>query len=57
MHTAARRDGQHFDHATWLHRARQMPKEDFKKEVEKELMGRETEPWGKVTFLNFWAFW
>ena len=41
----ARRDGQHFDCATWLHKARQMPKEDFKKEVEKELTGLETEPW------------
>ena len=26
----ARRDRQHFDCATWLHRAREMPKEDFK---------------------------
>jgi hypothetical protein len=40
----ARRDRQHFDCATWLHKARQMPKEDFKKEVERELTGRETEP-------------
>jgi hypothetical protein len=40
----ARRGGQNFDCATCLHRARQMPKEDFKKEVEKELTGRETEP-------------
>jgi len=39
----ARRDGRHFDCATWLHKARQMPKEDFKQEVEKELTGRETE--------------
>jgi hypothetical protein len=46
----ARRDGQHFDHATWLHKARQMPKEDFKLEVEKELTGRETEPWEIVYF-------
>ena len=36
----ARRDRQNFDCATWLHKARQMPKEDFKKEVEKELTGR-----------------
>jgi hypothetical protein len=46
----ARRDGQHFDCATWLHKARQMPKEDFKKEVEKELTGRETEPWEIIYF-------
>src|SRR3974390_925758 len=42
----ARRDRQHFDCATWWHKASQMPKEDFKKEVEKELTGRETEPDG-----------
>jgi len=46
----ARRDRQHFDCATWLHRARQMPKEDFKKAVEKELTGRETEPWEIIYF-------
>src|SRR5579864_7650924 len=46
----ARRDGQHFDCATWLHRARQMPKEDFKQEVEKELTGQETEPWEIIYF-------
>ena len=40
----ARRDGQHFDCATWLHKAREMPKEDFKREVEKELTGKDTEP-------------
>ena len=41
----ARRARQHFDCATWLHRARQMPKEDFKKAAEKKLAGKETEPW------------
>jgi hypothetical protein len=41
----ARRDRERFDCATWLHKARQMPKEDLKKEVEKELTGQETEPW------------
>jgi hypothetical protein len=40
----ARRDEQHFDCATWLHKAREMPKEDFRREVEKELTGKETEP-------------
>ena len=46
----ARRDRQHFDCATWLHKARQMPKEEFKQEVEKELTGRETEPWEIIYF-------
>jgi hypothetical protein len=46
----ARRDGQDFDCATWLHKARHMPKEDFKLEVEKELTGRETEPWEIIYF-------
>jgi hypothetical protein len=40
----ARRDGQHFDCATWLHKARELPKEDFRREVEKELTGKEAEP-------------
>ena len=40
----ARRDGQHFDCATWLHKAREMPKEEFRQEVEKELTGKQTEP-------------
>ncbi len=46
----ARRDGQGFDCATWLHKAREMPKEEFKQEVEKELTGRETEPWEIIYF-------
>ncbi len=32
----ARRDGHHFDFATWLHKARALPKEAFRREVEKE---------------------
>jgi len=46
----ARRDRENFDSATWLHRARKMPKEQFKQEVEKELTGRETEPWEIIYF-------
>jgi hypothetical protein len=46
----ARRDRQEFDCATWLHKAREMPKEQFKREVEKELTGRETEPWEIIYF-------
>ena len=40
----ARRDGYHFDCAPWVHKAREMPREDFWREVEKELTGREEEP-------------
>ena len=46
----ARAEGKHFDCATWLHKAREMPKEQFKREVEKELTGKETEPWEIVYF-------
>jgi hypothetical protein len=40
----ARAEGQRFDCATWMHKAREMPKEEFRREVEKELTGRYTEP-------------
>src|ERR1019366_6372831 len=40
----ARRDGQHFDCAPWVHKARSMPREDFRRAVEKELTGKEKEP-------------
>jgi hypothetical protein len=46
----ARRDRQHFECAIWLHKAREMTTEQFKQEVEKELIGRETEPWEIVYF-------
>ena len=46
----ARRDGEHFDCATWLLKAREMPKEGFKSEVERHLTGKETERWEIVYF-------
>ena len=46
----AKRDRERFDCATWLHKARQMPKEQFKQEVEKELTGKDTEPWEIIYF-------
>src|SRR5437667_755358 len=47
---AKRRDGQEFDCATWLHKARVLPREQFRREVEKELTGKETEPWEIIYF-------
>jgi hypothetical protein len=35
----ARRDAEHFDCATWLHKANAMPRQQFKDEVEKYLSG------------------
>jgi hypothetical protein len=49
----ARREGQQFDCATWLHKARQMPKAEFKREVERRLTGKETEPWEMLYFKVF----
>jgi hypothetical protein len=46
----ARHQGQHFESATWLHRARQMPKVEFQREVEKELTGRDSEPSELICF-------
>ena len=46
----ARRDGEGFDCATWLHKAREMPKEGFKGAVEQHLTGKETEPWEIIYF-------
>src|ERR1700680_4587050 len=46
----ARRDGQRFDCATWVHKAQELPKEEFKREVERHLTGQETEPWEMLYF-------
>src|SRR6184192_392145 len=47
---ARRRDGQEFDCATWLHKAHELPKEEFHRQVEKELTGNDTEPSEMVYF-------
>jgi hypothetical protein len=49
----ARRDGEEFDSATWLHKAKELPKEGFKSEVERHLTGKETEPWEIIYFKLF----
>jgi len=46
----ARREGQRFDCATWVHKAQQLPKEEFKREVERHLTGQETEAWEMLYF-------
>jgi hypothetical protein len=46
----ARKDGEAFDCATWLHKARELPKEEFKTAVERHLTGKETEPWEIIYF-------
>ena len=46
----ARAEGQRFDCAPWVHKARTMPREQFRREVEKQLTGRETEPWEIIYF-------
>jgi hypothetical protein len=46
----ARKDGDSFDSATWLHKAKELPKEGLKTEVERYLSGKETEPWEIIYF-------
>ena len=46
----ARREGQDFDCAPWVHKASSMPREEFKQEVERHLTGKETEPWEIIYF-------
>src|SRR5213075_477193 len=50
---ARRSDGQEFDCATWLHKARELPKEEFRREVEKELTGKESEP-AEIMYFKFY---
>jgi hypothetical protein len=49
----ARSEGQEFNCAIWLHKAREMPTEEFKREVERALTGRPTEPW-EILYFKFY---
>jgi hypothetical protein len=49
----ARREGQGFDCAPWVHKASTMPQEEFKREVEKHLPGKDTEPWELLYFKGY----
>jgi len=46
----ARIEGPNFDCAPWVHKAERMPREEFSREVERHLTGRETEPWDMLYF-------
>ena len=46
----ARKDGESFDCATWLHKAKEQPKEGFKGEVGRHPKGKEAEPWELLYF-------
>jgi hypothetical protein len=50
MVKVARSEGEHFDCAPWVHKAAELPKEEFKREVERYLTGKETEPWELIYF-------
>src|SRR6202007_56664 len=46
----ARRDGSEFACAPWVHKAKELPREQFKREVERHLTGKETELWEIIYF-------
>jgi hypothetical protein len=46
----ARADGQRFDCAPWVHKARELPREEFQRVVEQHLTGKESEPWELLYF-------
>jgi hypothetical protein len=49
----ARQEGEQFDCAPWVHKAEELPKEEFKREIERYLTGKETEPWELIYFKVF----
>jgi hypothetical protein len=50
MAKVARRDGQAFDCANWLHKANELPTQEFRREVERHLTGKATEAWEVIYF-------
>jgi hypothetical protein len=49
----ARRDRQDFESAPWVHKATTMPREEFKREVDRYLTGKESEPWELLYFKAY----
>jgi hypothetical protein len=46
----ARKDGAEFACAPWVHKAKELPREEFRREVERHLTGKATEPWEIIYF-------
>jgi len=46
----ARSEGKRFNCAPWLHKARELPREEFKREVERHFTGKEPEPTQIISF-------
>ncbi len=49
----ARRDRQEFECAPWVHKASTMPREEFKREVDRYLTGKDSEPWEILYFKAY----
>src|ERR1022692_3881348 len=50
MVKVARREGERFDCAPWVHKAKDLNREEFQQEVERHLTGKESEPWELIYF-------
>ena len=53
MVKVARRDGEQFDCAPWVHKAQDLNREEFEREVERHLTGKESEPWELIYFKMY----
>lgn len=49
----AQREGHKFDCAPWVHKARELPKEELQRAVQRHLTGQETEPWELIYFKMY----
>ena len=52
-HQVAQGEQQAFDCAPWVHKAQELPREEFKREVERHLTGKETERWEILYFKAY----
>lgn len=53
MVKVARRDGERFDCAPWVHKAKDLNREEFEREVERHLTGKESEAWELIYFKMY----